>query len=94
MFLKCTTLTVADNKKQKIPIVMWSMPVIPALGRKRQVDLCEFEASLVYNVSSRTARDVTQRNPDLKKQKANREKVSAGHNQFYVRSSKTFLKIG
>ena len=26
-----------------------------ALGRQRQVDLCEFEASLVYRVSSRTA---------------------------------------
>ena len=38
------------------------MPLIPALGRQRQVDLCEFEASLVYRVSSRTAR-ATQRNP-------------------------------
>ena len=25
---------------------------IPALGRQRQVDLCEFEASLVYKASS------------------------------------------
>ena len=24
------------------------MPLIPALGRQKQVDLCEFEASLVY----------------------------------------------
>ena len=32
------------------------MPLIPALRRQRQrqVDLCEFEASLVYRVSSRT----------------------------------------
>ena len=35
----------------------------PALWQ-RQVDLCEFEASLVYRKSFRTARD-TQRNPDL-----------------------------
>jgi hypothetical protein len=35
-------------------------------GRGRQVS--EFEASLVYNVSSRTAR-ATQRNPVLKKTK-------------------------
>ena len=35
--------------------------LIPALGRQRQTDLCEFEASLVYTVSSRTAR-ATQRN--------------------------------
>jgi hypothetical protein len=41
------------------------MPLIPALGRKRQVD---FEASLVYRVSSRTAR-ATKRNPVWKNQK-------------------------
>ena len=38
----------------------WRMPLIP--GRQRQVDLCEFEASLFYRASSRTAR-ITQRNP-------------------------------
>ena len=32
------------------------MSVIPAPRRKRQEDLCEFEASLVSRVSSRTAR--------------------------------------
>ena len=42
------------------------MPLIPALRRQRQVDLCEFEASLVYRASSRTVRAVTQRNPVLK----------------------------
>jgi hypothetical protein len=39
----------------------WRTPLIPALGRKRQV-ISEFEVSLVYKVSSRTAR-ATQRNP-------------------------------
>jgi hypothetical protein len=39
--------------------------LIPALGRQRQVNLCEFEANLVYTVSPRTAR-ATQRNPVLK----------------------------
>jgi hypothetical protein len=34
----------------------WCTPLIPALGRKKQVDLYEFKASLVYRVSSRTAR--------------------------------------
>ena len=38
------------------------MSLIPALGRQRQVDLSEFEASLVYKVSSRTAR-ATERSP-------------------------------
>ena len=32
------------------------MPLISALGRQKQADLCEFKASLVYIVSSRTAR--------------------------------------
>ena len=32
-------------------------------GRQRQVDLCEFKASLVYGTSCRTAR-TTQRNPE------------------------------
>jgi hypothetical protein len=34
----------------------WCTPIFPALGRQRQEDLCEFEASLDYIVSSRTAR--------------------------------------
>jgi uncharacterized membrane protein YjgN (DUF898 family) len=33
-----------------------------ALWRQKQMDLCEFQASLVYRTSSRTAR-ATQRNP-------------------------------
>ena len=37
----------------------WRMPLIPALRRQRQVDLQEFEASLVYRASFRTARAVT-----------------------------------
>jgi hypothetical protein len=41
------------------------MPLIPALGRQSQGDLCEFEAGLVYRVSSRTARDIEK--PCLKK---------------------------
>jgi hypothetical protein len=47
--------------------------LIPALGRQRQADF-EFEASLVYRVSSRTAK-TTQRNPVLKsKKKQNKTK--------------------
>jgi hypothetical protein len=34
----------------------WHSLLIPALGRQRQVDLCEFEVSLVYRVTSRTSR--------------------------------------
>lgn len=43
----------------------------PTLGQQRQVDLCELEASLVYGVSSRTAKEM-QRNPALKKPKINK----------------------
>ena len=44
------------------------MTLILALGRQRQVDLYKFEASLIYRVSSRTAR-ATQRNPVFKTNK-------------------------
>jgi hypothetical protein len=47
--------------------VWWRTSLIPAPGRQRQAD---FEASLVYKVSSRTAR-VTQRNPVLEKNNNN-----------------------
>jgi hypothetical protein len=47
--------------------VWWPTPLIPALGRQRQV-ISELEASLVYRVSSRTVR-ATQRSPVLKKKK-------------------------
>jgi hypothetical protein len=35
----------------------WSTPLIPAMGRQRQADLCEVQASLVHRACSRTARD-------------------------------------
>jgi hypothetical protein len=41
--------------------VWWCTPLIPALGRQRQA-ISEFEASLVYKVSSWTAMAI-QRNP-------------------------------
>ena len=51
------------------------MPLIPALEKQRQVDLCEFKASLVYRMSSQTARAVTKRNPDSKNQEKNMNSV-------------------
>jgi hypothetical protein len=52
----------------------WHMPLISALGRQRQADISEFEASLVYRVSSRTAK-ATQRKPCLEKQTNKRTHV-------------------
>ena len=43
-------------------------PFSPSIWKAEAVDICEFKASLVYKVSSRTAKD-TQRNPVLKKKK-------------------------
>jgi hypothetical protein len=44
------------------------MSLIPALGRQRQVNLCEFKVSLVYRACSRTGRAI-QRNPVSQKQR-------------------------
>ena len=50
------------------------MPLIPALARQRQADLCRFEASLVYRVSSRTGFNATRRNPVSKNKNNNKIK--------------------
>jgi hypothetical protein len=50
----------------------WRTPLIPALRRQRQA-ISEFEARLVYKVSSRTARAI-QRNLVSNKQKKKKKK--------------------
>ena len=50
------------------------MPLILALRWQKQADLCEFKASLIYRVSTKTAR-ATRRNPVSKtKTKPNQTK--------------------
>ena len=51
------------------------MPLVPALGRQRQADLYEFNASLVYRASSRRAKAVTQRSPILKNKTTQQQKI-------------------
>jgi uncharacterized membrane protein len=59
-------------KSQAWSRAWWRMPLIPALVRQKQA-ISEFKASLVYRVSSRTAR-ATQRNPVSKNQKTKKKK--------------------
>jgi hypothetical protein len=82
--------------------VWWPTPLIPALGRGRGRWISEFEASLVYRVSSRTARAI-QRNPVSKKPKKNqkkkkkrerereRERDIIGESSFYPHMAVCFL---
>ena len=44
------------RQEQRVARQWWHTHLIPALGR--QVDLCEFKASLVYIASSKTASEV------------------------------------
>jgi hypothetical protein len=50
-------------------LIFWHMPLIPALGRQRQIS--EFKASLFYRVSSRAIH----RNPVSKKKKNKKQKT-------------------
>ncbi|KAM7330605.1 hypothetical protein ACRRTK_009794 [Alexandromys fortis] len=51
--------------------------LIPALGRQRQADLCEFETSLVYRASARTGSKATEK-PCLEKPKNKKKEVTSG----------------
>jgi hypothetical protein len=46
-------------------VMWWHVTLIPALWKERQLDLCEFEASLVYRVSSLNSQGYTEK-PCLK----------------------------
>ena len=65
MFLK-------NKKRGNCGWVWWHMPLIPVLRRQRGRQISEFEFSLDYKVSSRTAR-AKQRNPVSKKKQTNKQ---------------------
>lgn len=67
----------------------WCMPLIPVFRKKRLVDICEFEASLVYKGRSSIAR-ATQRNPVLKKPKT-KQKEKHKKKQFEKTCFSLFL---
>ena len=65
-------------------------PLIPALVRQRQVDICEFKVSLVYRVSSRIPR-VTLRNPVSKtKQSKTKQKTTKDYQAYCDLQSLSF----
>jgi hypothetical protein len=65
--------------------IWWCVPLIPAFRRQRQVDLCELEASLVYKVSSRTAKDLYTEKPCLRERNKtqNNNKKEKGNSSIY-----------
>jgi hypothetical protein len=56
---------ITDTRSLEKQEESWCMLLIPTLRKQGQVDLCGFESSLVYGVSSRMAKD-TQRLSVLK----------------------------
>jgi hypothetical protein len=61
------------------------MPLILALGKKRQAYLCEFQASLVYIVSFRIARAMGETPSKNKNKNKNKNKIK---NQLSNQSNK------
>ena len=61
------------------------MTLIPALRRQRQTDVYKFKVSLVYRVSSRTIRAVTQRTPVSKNKTKQKTKNNPTNKQTEIK---------
>jgi hypothetical protein len=61
------------------------MSLIPALWKRRQVDLYEFKSSLIYREGSRTARVVTQRNPVSKDKNKQTNQTKPNHTRSLLK---------
>lgn len=57
----------------------WHTPVMPALQRQRQVDLCDFKANLVYRVNQGSQGEVHKEtlSPKTKKTNQNQNKTQS-----------------
>jgi hypothetical protein len=68
---------VADLPGSLMSYMRWHMPLVVGSGRQRQVDFCEFQASLVYIVSYRKPglykETPVKQNKQTKKQTNNRK---------------------
>jgi hypothetical protein len=78
-------------KKEKVSWAWWHTPLIPALGGLRRW-ISEFKASLVYRVSSRTARAI-QRNP-VSKNKKQTNKTKQKNKQTNRESVRREVEVG
>ena len=71
------------------------MSPVPVLGRLRQVNLCECEASLIYRARSRKAK-TTQRDPFLKekkRKKKRKERKSKSVNPVPERELRSMVRV-
>lgn len=66
------------------------MPLILALRRQRQTDLHEFEASLIYEAGSGTARNYKEK-PCLEKNKTKKQNKTKGGGGDSVRATSAAL---
>jgi hypothetical protein len=66
------------KEKSTLKGVWWHMSLILSLGREAdaslKLNLCEFEASLIYRSSYKTSRTITQRNPVSRNREKERER--------------------
>ena len=67
------------------------MPLIPALGRQRYLDVCEFEASMAHRASFRTGSKATERKPKEKKEFKEQQNISIQAN--HQSPSPSFLSV-
>lgn len=56
--------------------VWWHVPLMPAFGRRRVVDLCGFEVTLIYILSSIQASQGYRVRPCFKKKKKKTEMLA------------------
>lgn len=73
----CCVLHLSQKCRLSLAFLQWCLPLTPTLGRQRQAELCELQASLVYIVHSRTAR-ATQCSLSPKTKKAFYSQLIAG----------------
>ena len=67
------------------------MPLIPAPGRQRQAELCEFEASLVYRGSSQDSQSYTEK-PCLKQTNKRQREIKEDINTYIFLSHREIGK--